>query len=175
MQTQKPSKAGTRRRKTEQAPTVEMVAAETEKPESIALTELDAIFAPEVVELTVVKVEPAIPVKVAKVLPTPDEALAAARVKNPGRFAHVVRVTEQTVKGEPKRVVIACQKPETKMVGVEAVSVCDRFREIAVQDLFQVTQCASCADRSVRKARRNRAKARDKAIRAQLREMRGGR
>jgi hypothetical protein len=100
--------------------------------------------------------------KKVKVLPTLDEALDIARKENPHRFAHVERVTELTNDGSPKRVVIRCTDPQTKMEGGKEVSVCEGTREIAIQDLFQVYRCTACADRVVRKARRLRSKARVK-------------
>lgn len=117
---------------------------------------------------------PAKPAKAERVLPTLDEALATAKQENPTRYARVVRVTELTKDGSPKRVVIECADPQTKQAapGVDE-SVCEGTREIAVQDLFQVECCAACADRKVRKARRNRAKARDKAARATVRALKG--
>lgn len=109
-----------------------------------------------------------------KVLPTPAEALAAAKLDNPARFAHVLSVVEQTKDGSPKRVVVECTDKQTKTApDGSLVSGCTGTREIAVQDLFQVRCCAWCADRLVRKARRNRAKSRDKALRAQARALRG--
>lgn len=112
--------------------------------------------------------------KVAKVLPTPTEALATAKQDNPSRYEHVLRVTEQSKDGSPKRVVIACSDKQYKQApDGTLVSGCEGEREIATQDLFQVTSCAWCADRKVRKARRNRAKSRDKALRAQAKAMRG--
>lgn len=105
-----------------------------------------------------------------KPLPTPEEALAAAREANPERYSHVIAVTEQTTKGAPKRVIIVCTDPQTKRgPDGQQVSVCEGEREIATQDLFQVRCCAACAERLVRIARRERTKARDKAARALLR------
>jgi hypothetical protein len=83
-------------------------------------------------------------------------------------YATVIGVTEQTKDGSAKRVLIECGDPQTKQEGGQDVSVCEKTREIAVQDLFQVRCCAACADRLVRKARRNRAKARNKQARALL-------
>lgn len=107
---------------------------------------------------------PKAPVKKEKVMPTFEQALATAKEKNPGRYEHVLRVTELTKEGEPKRVVIACQDPQTKQVEGKDVSVCVKEREIAVQDLFQVTRCVPCADRVVRKHRRKRQQARVKKL-----------
>lgn len=115
---------------------------------------------------------PAAPEKKEKVLPTPAEALAIAKKDNPERYKNVLRVTEQTKDGAPKRVVVACTDKQFKQApDGTLVTECEGEREIATQDLFQVDSCAWCADRKVRKARRNRAKARDKALRAQLRAM----
>jgi hypothetical protein len=101
-----------------------------------------------------------------KPLPTLDEALATAKAESPDRYAHVVRVVSQTKDGRPARVVITCSDPQTKQgTNGEQVSVCEGEREIATQDLFQVRCCAACADRIVRRARRNRTKARIRALR----------
>jgi hypothetical protein len=108
-----------------------------------------------------------------KPIPSPEDALAAARAADPARWSLVLRVTEQTPKGAPKRVVIRCSDPQTKQDpdGVRR-SVCEGEREIATQDLFQVRCCAPCADRLVRRARRDRAKRRDKSLRAAARAAR---
>jgi hypothetical protein len=119
------------------------------------------------------EIETPAPAKTAKPTPTLDEALATARKENPNRYAHVVAVTELTKDGDPKRVIIECSDPQTKQVGGQDVSVCEKTREIAVQDLFQVYRCAACADRAVRKARRNRAKAKTKALKQQIRLAKG--
>jgi hypothetical protein len=50
------------------------------------------------------------------------------------------------------------------------VSVCQGTREIAVQDLFQVHRCAACQDRVVKLARRAKAKARIKSLKAMVRK-----
>lgn len=107
--------------------------------------------------------------KPARVLPTVAEALSTAKAANPGRYANVIEVTELTKDGEPKRVVIKCSDPQTKHdAGGQVVSVCETTREIAVQDLFQVQCCAACAERKVRIARRDRAKRKNKALRAAI-------
>lgn len=116
------------------------------------------------------------PVKVAKPLPTFEEALATMRASSEAmriRYAHVLAVTELTKDGDPKRVIIECSDPQTKQAadGTQ-VSVCAKTRETAVQDLFQVYRCSPCADRAVRKARRNRSKRKDKALRQQVRAAR---
>ncbi len=108
------------------------------------------------------------PAKVAKPMPTLDEALAKATSENPGRYRTVLAVTELTKDGDPKRVIVRCTDPQTKQVNGQDVSVCAGEREIAVQDLFQVVCCAPCADRKVRKARRNRTKVKNKALKAAL-------
>jgi hypothetical protein len=107
--------------------------------------------------------------KTAKVLPTLTEALETARKENPIRYEHVTAVASLTKDGKPARVVILCADPQTKQgADGKAISVCEGTREIAVQDLFQVRCCAACADRKVRKARRERTKARNKAARKLL-------
>lgn len=120
----------------------------------------------------------AAPAKATKPIPTPDEALTLAKASTePGiaqRYAKVIRVTEQTKDGSPKRVVIQCQDPQTKFEGTTPVSVCQGEREIAVQDLFQVECCAACADRKVRKARRDRAKRKNKAMRQAMKAAKQG-
>lgn len=114
-------------------------------------------------------------VKKEKVMPTLEEALlTAVKADTQGRFKNVVRVTELTNAGEPKRVVIKCDDPQTKMVGTEAVSVCVGEREIAIQDLFQVHRCEPCADRVVRRARRYRQKRKNKSLREMARAMKAG-
>jgi hypothetical protein len=106
----------------------------------------------------------ATPAKKVKVLPTLDEALAKAREAKPALYLNVIRVIQLTKDGEPKRVIIKCQDPQTKKEGDKEVSVCAVEREIAVQDLFQVTRCLPCADRVVRKQRRARQKSRMKRL-----------
>lgn len=104
----------------------------------------------------------------AKPLPTPDEALATAKAdpKTSERYAHVLRVVAQTKDGRPARVVVPCQNPQTKQgPNGERVSVCEGEREIATQDLFQVSCCAACAERLVRIARRQRTKVRIRSLR----------
>lgn len=83
------------------------------------------------------------------------------------KYPHILRVVERGERG-PKRVVIVCTDPHPR-------ARCDGEREIATQDLFQVRRCASCAEKAVRVARREKAKARAKADRAALRELRAGR
>ena len=103
-----------------------------------------------------------------KPLPTLDEALVTAKAdpKTSERFAHVLRVTEQTKDGRPARVVVPCRNPQTKQgPDGERISVCEGEREIATQDLFQVVCCAACAERLVRIARRQRTKARIRSLR----------
>lgn len=81
------------------------------------------------------------------------------------KYPHVKLISEMGPHG-PKRVVIECTDPQTKQgPDGKAVSVCVKKREIAVQDLFQVTRCEPCQDRIVRKARRVRQAAKDKQLR----------
>lgn len=103
--------------------------------------------------------------KAAKPIPTPAEALAAARAADPARWELVEAVTEQTPKGEPKRVRIRCSDPQTR----QGESVCRGHREIATQDLFQVRRCEACQDRVLKRARRERTKARLRKAKALLR------
>lgn len=95
--------------------------------------------------------------------------LAKAQAEHPERWAKVVSVVEVGSRYQPVRVVVRCAEPMHKQ-GPDGspVSVCEGTREIATQDLFQVRQCAACAERKVRIARRAKAKARDKAGRALL-------
>lgn len=110
------------------------------------------------------------PEKAPKVLPSLEECLDAARAAAPDRYRLVQRVVAQTKDGTPARIEIRCSEPQTKQ-GLDGgrESVCVGLREIAVQDLFQVRCCAPCADRLVRIARRDRAKRKDKALRAAAR------
>lgn len=106
-----------------------------------------------------------------RTLPTLDEALASAKA-NPDtaeRYARVLRVTALGAKGQPVRVVVGCEDPQTKQgPDGKPISLCQAEREIATQDLFQVRCCVACADRKVKLARRAKAKARDKAAREAL-------
>lgn len=111
---------------------------------------------------------PVAPAKPAKPMPTLAEALAVAKAADAHRYRHVESVTELTVRGTPARVVIRCEDPQSR----QGVSVCQGTREIATQDLFQVTCCAACADRKVRIARRERTKRRNKEARALLKAQR---
>lgn len=88
----------------------------------------------------------------------------ASEIDLKARYPHLVSVAQRGPNG-PTRVVIECDDPQTRL----NVSVCEGSREIAVQDLFQVHRCAACQDRVVRKARRARTAARDKALRAAAR------
>lgn len=80
------------------------------------------------------------------------------------KYPHVVSIAARGPNG-PTRVVIECTDPQTKQVDGKAVPVCEKTREIAVQDLFQVTRCAACQDRITRKSRRVRQAAKDKELR----------
>lgn len=88
----------------------------------------------------------------------------AAEIDLKRRYPHLVRVAQRGPNG-PTRVVIECDDPQVRL----GVAVCEGEREIAVQDLFQVHRCGACQDRVVRKARRARTAARDKALRAAAR------
>lgn len=99
-----------------------------------------------------------------KAVPTLAEALASARAEAPDRYRHVTEVTELGSRGQPVRVRIRCEDPQTKL----GESVCEGTRVIATQDLFQVRCCAACAERKTRIARRERTKCRDKEARALL-------
>lgn len=111
------------------------------------------------------------PAKEPKPVKTAEEALAEAKATDGAKWSKVVRVAEMGKSG-PTRVVISCQSPQTKRVNGEDVSVCQGEREIAVQDLFQVTCCAGCQQRIVRKARRSKQRLRDKAMREQIKTAR---
>lgn len=89
--------------------------------------------------------------------------LAVKKAKKDGdkRFANVIEVTEATSKGNPARVVIECTDGSSPK--------CEKTREIAVQDLFQVSRCTACQRRVVSQYRGELAKRR----RAKLREMEG--
>lgn len=90
------------------------------------------------------------------------------------KYPHVKEIVARGPNG-PTRVRIECTDPQTKQVDGKAVSVCEGTREIAVQDLFQVTRCASCQDRVVRKARRMRQAKKDKALRKAARDLKEAR
>jgi hypothetical protein len=90
------------------------------------------------------------------------------------KYPHVVAVTQRGPNG-PTRVRIRCTDPQTKQEDDKQVSVCEKEREIAVQDLFQVTRCVACQDRVLRKARRTRQSKKNKELRKFAREMKGDR
>jgi hypothetical protein len=83
------------------------------------------------------------------------------------RYPHIDEVVERGPSG-PTRVVVRCDDPQTRAGKV----VCTGLREIAVQDLFQVHRCEACQTAVVRAGRRARQAARDKALRAELAELR---
>ena len=148
-------------RKTKQNPTTEAPAAPATTTEASTTEQEQASTATSETKAPKAKAEP-------KPIPTADEALATAKAdpKTSERYAHVLRVTAQTKDGRPARVVVPCQKPQTKQgPNGERVSVCEGEREIATQDLFQVSCCAACAERLVRIARRQRTKVRIRSLR----------
>lgn len=107
---------------------------------------------------------PAVAAAPAAPKPIHQQTLDEARAANPTRYANVERIVAWGAKGQPVRVVVRCAEPQTRL----GVSVCEGTREIASQDLFQVRCCAACADRLVRRARRDRAKRREKTLRAEV-------
>jgi hypothetical protein len=86
-----------------------------------------------------------------------DAALVKARATNLDRYAKVVRVVSLAKSGAPARVVITCS--------------CGAEREIATQDLFQVTRCEPCQKKISRKARRSARKGRIAALKARVAEL----
>jgi hypothetical protein len=96
-----------------------------------------------------------------------------ARVELLQKYPHVTAIVAEGANG-PTRVRIRCTDPQTKQVDGKAVPVCEGEREIAVQDLFQVTRCVSCQDRVIRKARRVRQTTKNKQLRKIARDMKGG-
>lgn len=101
--------------------------------------------------------------KVEKVVETPEQILARLQSakETKERWAPVTRIIEMGKSG-PIRVEIQCTDPQT----IKGENICVGTREIAVQDLFQVRRCAPCQKRVTRAARRERQKAKDKALRA---------
>lgn len=83
---------------------------------------------------------------------TGDELLdmAGKAVKDEAKtnpaYKNITSVVEATPTGRPARVIIKCQDPQ---VDGDGNSVCDKEREIAIQDLHQVTRCVSCQKRHV--------------------------
>lgn len=81
---------------------------------------------------------------------SPEEAESSAKkalkeMKDAdNRYAHVTGVVEASPAGRPIRVAIKCQDPQ---VDGEGTSVCQKTREIAIQDAFQVNRCESCQSR----------------------------
>jgi len=84
---------------------------------------------------------------------SPEELLSdaqkfvRARVRAVGSYwKNVKEIVETTSKGRPARVVVRCSDPQKVADGS---SVCEKTREIAIQDLFQVVRCSACQRRSV--------------------------
>lgn len=119
--------------------------------------------APEGEGTEAVSAAPVAAAKAEKVVETPEQILTRLKSakETKERWAPVVRITEMGKSG-PIRVVIQCTDPQT----VKGENICAGEREIAVQDLFQVRRCAPCQKRVTRSARRERQKAKDKALRA---------
>lgn len=93
-----------------------------------------------------------------------SEKYLKERRKEDSNWKKVLEVTEVTNRGNPSRVLIECQDPQ---VNSDGISVCQKTREIAVQDLFQVYRCESCQKRAVQIYRNRLARQR----RARLREL----
>ncbi len=90
------------------------------------------------------------------------QALVKERAKDadmPG-WDNVTKVVEAGPDGKPVRVEIECQDPQETRDGE---SVCEGKREIAAQDVFQVSRCAACQKRVNVLARNEAAKARREA------------
>lgn len=87
----------------------------------------------------------------------------AATIELKRRYPNVVAI-ETTGANGPTRVTIECDDPQTRVGATE--TMCEGTRGIAVQDLFQVHRCEACQGYVVRRARRAKAEARDKALRA---------
>lgn len=137
--------------------------ARTKKTQTSAKAAIETIV-PATQQATEQVVETPKAPKAEKPVETPEQALARLKRENAARFAHVVSIAAMGKTG-PTRVVIECDDPQTKL----GTPVCTKTREIAVQDLFQVHRCAACQDRVVRRARREKAKARVKALKAMAR------
>lgn len=81
-----------------------------------------------------------------------DELMADAKgyVKTQSKtisaYERIQSVLEATGSGRPARVVVTCSDPQENGNGK---SVCEKTREIAIQDLFQVVRCIPCQKRSV--------------------------
>lgn len=97
-----------------------------------------------------------------------QEAVAAAegdaeayvkqqKKENPEDWGKVREPREWNEKGVATRVLIECQNPQVNSKGD---SICDETREIAVQDLFQVTRCVPCQNRYTQLYRNERARIR---------------
>lgn len=67
----------------------------------------------------------------------------------------VQEVVEVTPTGKPARVVIECQMQDEE--------VCVQTREIAAQDVFQVSRCEPCQKRAVNRRRAEKRKAKAEA------------
>lgn len=76
--------------------------------------------------------------------------------------SRIIDVTEVTAKGNPARVIVKCADPQTNGAGD---SVCDKTREVAIQDVFQVLRCVPCQKRTVQIYRNGLARARRKELR----------
>lgn len=90
------------------------------------------------------------------------EALVDQRAKDPEApgWENVIEVVKVTDTGKPARVWIECQMQDEE--------VCDGTREIAAQDVFQVSRCIPCQKRSINRRRRERRK--DRAEAAQVKD-----
>lgn len=92
------------------------------------------------------------------------DAIVAERAQDadmPG-WANVVQVVEAGETGNPVRVLIECADPQER----KGVSVCEGTREIAAQDVFQVTRCLPCQKRAFILKRGAKAKAKRAAKQA---------
>ena len=81
---------------------------------------------------------------------TPEELMTDAKAfvkahASPD-YERIKEVIEATPNGRPARVVIVCADPQMNGSGD---SVCEKTREIAIQDLHQVQRCVPCQKRSV--------------------------
>lgn len=102
---------------------------------------------------------------------TPEEALARAEeiveeraqdADMPG-WSNVVRVVQAGATGKPVRVVIRCADPSFRKDGS---TPCVEEREIAAQDVFQVSRCVPCQKRTNAQKRVSKQRAKLKAAKA---------
>ncbi len=97
------------------------------------------------------------PKRTAEQLMEDATAFVSAQKKTVPVYKRIKEILEVTPNGRPSRVVVKCSDPQ---VNGTNQSVCDETREIAIQDLHQVTRCVPCQKRSVQLYRNTLAKSR---------------